>query len=178
LITGAIVASLAVVPVLSIETVARITGPVGNFGIESEAREKAQVPQTFAFRYGWEDMVKTVAEVYDRLPQEEQAESCILAGDFGEAGAIDFFGPQYGLPKAISGHNNYYIWGPRNCSGEVVISVGVPLERLEAVFDDIEHADTVVCEYCMPVEDSMPVYVARNPKLPFEEAWRQFRHYN
>jgi hypothetical protein len=178
LITGAIVASLAVVPVLSIETVARITGPVGNFGIESEAREKAQVPQTFAFRYGWEEMVKTVAGVYESLSQEEQAESCILAGDFGEAGAIDFFGPQYGLPKAISGHNNYYIWGPRDCSGEVVISVGVPLERLEAVFDDIEHADTVVCEYCMPVEDSMPVYVARNPKLPFEEAWRQFRHYN
>jgi hypothetical protein len=178
LITGAIVASLVVVPVLSIETVARITGPVGNLGIESEARDKAQVPQTFAFRYGWEDMVETIAGVYNSLPAEEQAKSCILAGDFGEAGAIDFFGPQYGLPKAVSGHNNYYIWGPRNCSGEVVISVGVPLERLEAVFDDIEHTDTVVCEYCMPVEDNLPVYVARSPKLPFEEAWRQFRHYN
>jgi hypothetical protein len=178
LVTGAIVASLAVVPILPVETVAKITGPVGNLGVESESRAQSQIPQTFAFRHGWDDMVETIAGVYGSLPAEEQAKSCILAGDFGEAGAIDFFGPRYGLPKAISGHNNYYIWGPRGCSGEVVISVGVPLERLEAVFKDIERADTVECEYCMPVEDNLPVYVARDPKMPFEEAWRQFKHYN
>jgi len=178
-ISGAIVAPLAVVPVLPLETVAKITAPVGgNAGIESEAREQSQIPQTFAFRLGWEDIVETVAEVYDGLPAEEQSRSCVLAGDFGEAGALDLLGPKYGLPEVISGHNNYYIWGPGNCSGEILISVGVPLERLEAVFNDVEQAATVSCEYCMPVENNLPVYVVRDPKIPLEEAWPQFKHYN
>jgi hypothetical protein len=78
----------------------------------------------------------------------------------------------------ISGHNNYYIWGTRGCSGKVIISVGVPRERLEAVFDDIEHADTVTCEYCMPNENNLPVYVLRDPKMPLEEAWPKFKRFS
>jgi len=57
-------------------------------------------------------MVATVAEVYDRLPPEEQSKSCILAQSYGEAGAIGFFGKAYGLPRVLSGHQNYYLWGP------------------------------------------------------------------
>lgn len=175
LAVGVFVAVLSVLPVLPVETVAKTTGLVGgNAGVESEARKTGDLPQTFAFRHGWEDMVETIAGVHDSLPDEERAASCILAGDFGEAGAVDFFGPAYGLPRAISGHNNYYLWGPGSCSGEVVISIGVPLERLEAVFENIEHADTVTCEYCMPIENDLPIYVARNPKIPFEQAWPQF----
>ena len=179
LVAGTFVAVLSVLPILPVGTVAALTSTVGgNAGIESEARKTADLPQTFAFRQGWEDLVGTVAVVHDGLPESERAASCVLAGDFGEAGAIDFFGPAYGLPKAISGHNNYYLWGTGGCSGEAVISVGVPLERLEAAFSDVEHAETVTCEYCMPVENGLPVYIARDPKIPFEEAWPQFKHYN
>jgi hypothetical protein len=146
--------------------------------VEVETREVGQIPQQFADRFGWQDMVTTVAGVYSALPQEEQAKSCILAGNYGEAGAIDFFGGAYGLPKAISGHNNYYIWGPGGCSGDVIISVGVPLERLQAVFSDVEEVDLVKCEYCMPDENNLPVYVAQDPESSFEEAWPQFKHYD
>ncbi len=179
-ISGTIVAPLAVVPVLPVDALAKITAPVeGNAGIESEDLERPRVPQPFAFRLGWEKMVKTIAGVYRDLTPAEQARSCILAGNFGEAGALDFFGPKYFLPRVISGHNNYYIWGTRGCSGQVIISVGVPLERLEAVFNDIEHADTVTCgEYCMPDENNLPVYVARDPKIPLEQAWPQFKHFS
>jgi hypothetical protein len=179
LITGAIVAPIAVVPVLPVEALAKITEPLGgNAGLESEAREAAEIPQLFAFRKGWEEMVGTVAGVHRALPQEDREKSCVLAGDFGEAGALDLFGPRYGLPQVISGHNNYYLWGPGECTGEVVISVGVPLERLEEVFGSVEQADTVECEYCMPKQDDLPVYVARDSKLPFEEAWPQFKQFN
>lgn len=119
-----------------------------------------------------------MAGVHERLPSEERSESCILTGNYGEAGAIDFFGAEYGLPGAISGHNNYYLWGPGGCTGDVVISVGVPLERLEAVFGAVERMDTVTCEYCMPDENNLPVYVNRDPEVPFEEAWPGFKHYN
>ncbi len=143
-----------------------------------ETREVAELPPNFADRFGWEDMVETVARVHDRLPPEERSEACMLTGNYGEAGAIDLFGAKHGLPKAISGHNSYYIWGPRGCSGETVVSVGVPRGRLEEVFGRIEQTDTVRCRYCMPDEDNLPVYVCRNPKLPFEEAWPRFKHYN
>jgi Dolichyl-phosphate-mannose-protein mannosyltransferase len=178
-ISGAIVAPLAVVPVLPVDALAKITGTVdGNAGIDSEALGTSQVPQTFAFRQGWEEMAKTIARVHRDLTPAEQARSCILAGNFGEAGALEFFGPKYFLPRVISGHNNYYIWGTRGCSGSVIISVGVPLERLEAVFNDIEQEDMVTCEYCMPNENNLPVYIARDPKMPFKDAWPQFKRYN
>jgi hypothetical protein len=178
-ISGAVIAPITVVPVLPVETLARITGALGgDAGIEVETREVAELPQTFADRFGWEGMTKTVARVYDRLPPEERTEACVLTGNYGEAGAIDFFGARHGLPKAISGHNSYYVWGPRGCSGETVLSVGVPRERLEGVFGRIERTGTVRCRYCMPDENDLPVYVLRDPKLPFEEAWPRFKHYD
>lgn len=178
-VSGAVVAPLTVVPVLPIETLASITGAAGgDAGIEAETREVAELPQNFADRFGWEEMTATVAGVYEELPQDERSETCILTGNYGEAAAIDFFGSQYGLPRAISGHNNYYIWGSGNCTGETAISVGVPLERLEAVFDDVEEAAVVNCDYCMPDEDNLPIYVCRNPKMSFEEAWPEFKHFD
>jgi len=178
-ISGAVVAPITVVPVLPVGTLAGITGAFGgDAGIEVETREVAELPQTLADRFGWESMTETVARVYDRLPPEGRSEACVLTGNYGEAGAIDFFGAKHGLPKAISGHNSYYLWGPRGCSGETVVSVGVPRERLEGVFGRIERADTVECRYCMPDEDDLPVYVCADPKLPFEEAWPRFKHYD
>jgi Dolichyl-phosphate-mannose-protein mannosyltransferase len=177
-ISGALVAPITVLPVLPVETLARITGSLGgDAGIEVETREVAELPQTFADRFGWEGMAETVARVHDRLPPGERSQACVLAGNYGEAGALDFFGAKHGLPKAISGHNSYYLWGPRGCSGETVVSVGVPRGRLEEVFGRIDRADTVRCRYCMPDEDDLPVYVCRDPKLPFEEAWPRFEHY-
>ncbi len=70
-------------------------------------------------------MVATVTGVYEELPPEERERACILTGNYGQAGAVGFFGPRYGLPKAQSDHNSYSIWGPGDCAGEVVISVGV-----------------------------------------------------
>lgn len=178
-ISGMIVAPITVVPALPVGTLAGITGAFGgDAGVEVETREVAEIPQVFADRFGWEGMVETVARVHDRLPPEERSEACVLAGNYGEAGAIDFFGPKHGLPKAISGHNSYYLWGPGDCNGETVVSVGVPRERLEGVFGRIDQADTVRCRYCMPDEDNLPVYVSGDPKLPFEEAWPRFKHYD
>lgn len=179
LVGGTVVAPLVAVPALPVETLAKITGAAGgDAGVEVETREVGQLPQQFADRFGWETMVATVSGVYHDLPPEERAESCIFTGNYGEAGAIDFLGPQYDLPKAISGHNNYYIWGPGDCTGQVIISLGVPLSRLEVMFDDVEQVDMNDCEYCMPDEDNLPIYVGRDPKVSLQEIWPQVKHYN
>jgi len=70
-------------------------------------------------------MVETVAEIYHNLPPEERAKAAIIAPNYGEAGAIDFFGPRYDLPKAISGHQNYYLWGSAQLYGRSDDRVGV-----------------------------------------------------
>jgi hypothetical protein len=178
-VSGIVVAPITVLPVLPVETLARITGAAGgDAGVEVETREVGQLPQNFADRFGWENLVATVDRVYEELPAEERDRACILTGNYGEAGAVDFFGEKYGLPGAISGHNSYFIWGPGDCTGDVVISVGVPQEVLRAVFDEVEQVETVRCRYCMPDEDDLPVYVCREPKMPFEEAWPRFEHYD
>jgi hypothetical protein len=70
---------------------------------------------------GWEDRVKIVADYVRSLPPEEQKVTAIGASNYGDAGAVDLFGAKYGLPKAISTANNYWIWGPREYTGESVI---------------------------------------------------------
>jgi hypothetical protein len=82
------------------------------------------LPQHYADEFGWEEMAAATARVYHSLTPEEQAKTAIFADNYGEAGAIDFFGPKYGLPKAISGHQTYFLWGPRNYTGEIVIVLG------------------------------------------------------
>jgi Dolichyl-phosphate-mannose-protein mannosyltransferase len=178
-VSGIVVAPLTVLPVLPVETLARITGAAGgDAGVQVETREVAELPQTFADRFGWENMTATVAEVYDGLPEDQRSRACILTGNYGEAGAIDFFGPAHGLPNAISGHNSYFVWGPGDCTGEVVISIGVPLGLLKEQFGKIEQQTTVKCEYCMPDENGLPVYLNQEPVMPLEEAWPKFKHYN
>jgi len=88
---------------------------------QEEKGEKSVLPPNYADMFGWQEMVAAVARVYNRLPPEDRLRCAIYASNYGEAGAIDFYGKRYGLPKAISGHNNYWLWGPRGWTGEVVI---------------------------------------------------------
>jgi hypothetical protein len=135
------------------------------------------LPQLWADMFGWENQVAAVADVYRRLSPAEQAKCALLTWNYGEAGAIDYFGGAYGLPKAISGFNNYYLWGPRDYAGEVVISVGVQLEKLHELFGDVEQVALIVSEYAIPEETNLPVYVCRKPRMPLRQAWPKLKFY-
>ena len=86
------------------------------------------LPEYFAFETGWEEIVADVAEVYRGLPQEERERAGILAFNYATAGAIDYLGPKYGLPKSIGTHMNYHVWGPRDYNSDVLIVVGNTIE--------------------------------------------------
>lgn len=178
-IAGVVVAPITVVPALPVGTLAAITGAAGgDGGLETETREVDELPQPFADRFGWENMAATVSGVHRDLPRTDRPRSCILTGNYGEAAAIEFFGDKESLPRVISGHNSYHIWGPGNCTGEVLVSVGVPRGDLEELFGNIEQADTVTCDYCMPDENGISVFVLRDPRMPLAEAWPRLGHYD
>ena len=117
---GAVIAPSAI-PVLSIPGYIAYTKKLGIQQQKFENQPVSQLPQIFADMVGWEERVKIVAEYVHSLPPNQQKVTAIGASNYGDAGAVDLFGPRYGLPKAISTANNYWIWGPRGYTGESLI---------------------------------------------------------
>jgi hypothetical protein len=97
-------------------------------------------------------MAATVGRVYNSLPPDIRVKTAIFGQIYGQAGAIDLFGPKYGLPPAISGHQSYFLWGPRGYTGESVIVLDGRLADLEARFNSVEKVATVYHPYSMPYE--------------------------
>lgn len=129
-----------------------------------------EVTGTFHDQFGWENQAATVAKVFHGLTPEEQEECIIFAGNFGQAGAIDFYGKAYGLPQVYSMHQNYYYWGPPPDAG-VAIVYGVNLKDVGEFYGEIEHAATITCAECVDYENNIPVYVCRRPKRSIQEIW-------
>ena len=101
---------------------------------DSENHDATILPQFYADRFGWHEMVEKVARIYNSLPPQERAVTGIYTGNYGEASAINLFGPKYGLPVAISGHQTYWLWGPHGYTGqEMIIINGATLAEMKHV---------------------------------------------
>jgi 4-amino-4-deoxy-L-arabinose transferase-like glycosyltransferase len=146
----------------------------------SPAIEKWQLgplPQIYASQFGWEEMVATVADVYRSVPPQDRARTAIFAQNFGQAGAIDLFGPKYGLPNAISGHQNYFLWGPREYTGESMIVIQGRQEKLDQLYARCEKRAHVSHPYSMPREHG-DVYYCRGLKMPLAQVWPTVKNWH
>ncbi|MHC4791317.1 MAG: glycosyltransferase family 39 protein, partial [Planctomycetota bacterium] len=132
-------------PILPIDVFIKYTGDDAYMGVKGERVKLQELHQHFADRFGWEEMAARVGDVYNSLSEEEKVKACVLTGNYGEAGAVWFFGEKYNLPKPISGHLQYFIWGPRGNSGEVVISLGIDTKKLKNHFDNVEQIGEKKC---------------------------------
>lgn len=119
-----------------------------------------------------------VARVYRTLAPEEQARASVYAQNYGEAGAIDFFGRRLGLPGAVSGHNNYWLWGPGERAADPLVIVGGDLADHQRAFEEVTAAGRHTCRYCMPYERDLTIWIARRPKAPVAELWLLVKNYN
>ncbi len=174
---GALTAPLTL-PVLPIDTFLAYQRTIGITPNSGERHEMGALPQHYADMFGWDDIVETVARVYRSLPPDEQAKAAIFVLNYGDAGAIDLLGAKHGLPKkAISPHNNYYLWGYDGLNGEVIIVVGGRADDHRQSYSDVRRVDTVECGYCMPYENHRPIYVLRGPKRSMPEIWRTSKIY-
>jgi hypothetical protein len=166
--------AIAVLPIGSFIAYSRLLGAAPS---TPEKKELGPLPQHYADMFGWEKMTAVVAAAYGTLTPAEKAQCAIVARNYGEAGAIDFFGPKYGLPGAISGHNNYWLWGPRGATGEVVIRLGGSPESMKESYRDLIQAGRFHDDYCMPYENDLAVWVLKNRRTPLSADWAEFKAY-
>jgi hypothetical protein len=164
------------VPVLSADAFLRYSSALPYaHPVKTEHDSTAQLPQNYADMFGWDNIATTVARVYHQLPAAEQADCAILAGNYGEAGAIDYYGKALALPKAIGGHNSYFYWGPRAYSGRCVILFGEGSAEFKNYFEDVQQVAEVSNPLAMPTEQDVVVYLCRKPKAPLAELWPHFK---
>jgi hypothetical protein len=178
LIASGLAFAPATLPVLSPAQYGQLYGWIGPLTGAKQQEGHTPLLQILADRFGWPEQAKAVAAVYDTLPDAERAQACILTVNYGEAGGLNFFGPAYHLPQAISGHNTYYFWGYGSCTGQTVIAVGYSPQELQAVFGEVVAARTITCANCVDEESNLTIYVCRQPKFAMPELWRRARHLN
>jgi hypothetical protein len=142
-----------------------------------ENNKLGPLPQLFADQFGWEDMAAAVARVYDGLPADIRPRTAIFAQNYGQAGAIDLFGPRYGLPPAISGHQNYFLWGPRGATGESMIVMAGNRQDLESKFVSVRVMAHVGHPYAMPYEH-IYIFYCQGLKGPLEGAWPKVKNWH
>ena len=144
---------------------------------EAERQNNGPLPQYFADEFGWEPMVQKVAEVYHSLSPEEQARTAIFSNGWGEAVAVDFFGPKYGVPKAISKHNQYWIWGPRNYSGDIVIVLRSDGSGDRRNFASVQDMGAVEHPYSRR-DEWFHIFLCRGLKADFRQVWPRLKRFD
>ena len=143
----------------------------------TEHNQTATLPTDWADMHGWPELVATVAGIYNALPADQRRQAAIVASNYGEAAAIDFFGRPYGLPPAISGHNNYWLWGTHGYSGNVIIDVHGDCGASEHLFASSRRAAVFDGPWVISYEHDVPIMVCRGINVPLSTLWPKLKNY-
>ncbi len=132
---------------------------------KTETMRLGELPQQYADMFGWPEMAAAVARAYEQIPLSERAGCGVFGQDYGQASAINYFGRQSGLPSAISGHQNYWLWGPAPYTGQCLIVIDDEKETLEKLFASVQYAGETYQQYAIPFENHRPIWICRGPKF-------------
>lgn len=175
LIFGAITLPMAI-PVLPPYAWIRYTTALRLQAGNTETAALGPLPQFYADRFGWRGMVAEVARAYRSLSPADRAKTGIFCNNYGEASAIDIYGPAYGLPQAISGHQNYFFWGPRGYSGESLIVVGESKAEVSQYCSSVQQIGQTYNPLAMPYEND-PILLCRGGKEPLPLFWPHVKNW-
>ena len=138
-----------------------------------------EVHDDFAEQIGWRELTEQVADVYDSLPEEEKARTGILAGNYGEAGALDLYGTEYNLPKVISPVNSFWMQGAPPETIDVLVVVGYPDNSASSYFNSCKLAGAVSNSYGVINEEAelRDIYLCKGLRKPWSEIWDGMRRF-
>jgi MFS family permease len=143
---------------------------------KTEVTHDSPLEQRFSDQFGWKELAEETARIYHALPAEERARTAIYAGNYGEAGAINLFGPALGLPTAICAHQACSYWGLPAEEPRTVICLGCDA-GLSRVFEEVTVAAVHHHPWGMP-EENRPIYLCRGPRSSFRALWPEITHWN
>ena len=177
-ITGILLAPFGYFPLLSVDQYLAYAKFWHFEPPKIENHRQGPLPQLYADQFGWKEMAEVVADAYHKLPPEQQQSCAIFGQNYGQAGAIDFFGAKMGLPPAISGHQSYFYWGPRGYSGDCMIIMDDSPKRLGGLYERVEKVGTVYHPLSMPYQH-FDVYLCRGAKFgTLEKLWPELKHWS
>jgi hypothetical protein len=138
------------------------------------------IHQLYREEIGWPELVKTVADIRDAVPLEQHSRLGILAGNYGEAGAINVYGPAYNLPRAISGMDSFWLWGYGNPPPETVIVLGLAPSDAYSLFETCSTAGTTANSYGIQnieSQDYPDILLCRHLRQPWEQFWNDLHSF-
>jgi hypothetical protein len=160
-------------PFLPPAPMARYAAATGiSTAVTTNRGEVLRLPQDYGDMLGWQEQVESVARVYDMLPVGDRERTVLYGANYGEAGALDLYGPHFGLPKVVSLAGSFYFFGPGDFPADIIIFVGVPREGLEDLCPSLELATRVTHEWTVE-ENDVPVFVCRGPTATLQEVWNR-----
>jgi hypothetical protein len=180
-LTGAIVVSGVIsapfaLPILPIESFVAWQEFLRQTPQSMDRAQLGRLPQYYADMFGWSDLAAQAGEIYQALPPDERDKAVFLARNYGEASAINVLGRPWHL-TAISGHNNYFLWGPRGHDGSVVIRFGGDRQALLRAYASVESAGVFDNAWAMPYERGQTLWLCRGRRVPLSQDWPSFKHY-
>ncbi|MEO8359293.1 MAG: glycosyltransferase family 39 protein [Vicinamibacteria bacterium] len=173
LLLAAALPSPVVVPILNPEDLGPYMRKIGLIPKSAEKSALGVLPQHFADRFGWEELTDITARAWTSLSDEERRTAIIATSNYGEAGAINYYGRSRGLPTAVSQHNNFFLWGPGRTDVTVVIAIGSSAEDLRGAFEDVQPVAAMTNPFAMPYERENAVTICRKPKNSLVELWKR-----
>jgi len=138
----------------------------------------AALPQIFSDQLGWRTYEQQIAGVYHALGSEQRDRVPIITSNYGEAAALDFYGGRDELPPALSGHNEYFLWGTHGYDGSVVLFVNGNITLYRSACREATVVGTFGSTYAMPYERNAPIILCLGLRRPLPQVWPKFKHYD
>ena len=176
IISGIVFVPLAL-PILPVETFIRYSNAIGFSQPSAEGKTLESLPQFYADMHGWEKMAKNVSKIYMTIPEKERENTVFWGSNYGKAGAVEYFSSEYPLPRAISPHNNFWIWGLGDKKIKNVIFIGGRKTDYEKSFGIVKEVLIHRSKYAIPYENNLTIYLCSNPTIDPNEAWQKLKHF-
>lgn len=173
------------IPMLPVDKYIKYSQFLGMTPKAEERTQLGELPQCYADMFGWEEFVGKIARIYNTLTPAEKNKCIIWVRNYGEAGAVDFFGKKYGLPKAYCAHNSYWYWADLGKKFDILIILGANRRLDDNMadltrpnrFEKVELADVTKCRYCMPYENGRQLFLCRGAKFTLKQIWAEERFF-
>jgi hypothetical protein len=150
-----------------------LAGKVG--ALRWEDMQDHPLPQDFADMLSWQEMAQKVAKAYTSLDSTEKAHTLIFCNNYGEAGALNYYGPKYHLAPAYSDNASFLYWMPPDFDRfEVFLLITQDKNEMQhrfmKEFKAVRLVDSIDNPYAR--EDGTLIIMMKGPSDAFRQAFK------